>query len=246
MNLKEQLAVQSYCYRNFKDNAQVIELVKEAGLSAIELCGVHVDFNDESTFDDVISLYRDSGIAIVSIGVEGITDDEAAAAKRFKFAKKAECQIISVNFQTDTVPAAYRVAEKLSDEYDINCAIHNHGGRHWLGSAQMLSQVFSETSSRIGLNLDTAWALHSHENPVAMAEKFINRLYGLHLKDFTFDSAGEPEDVIAGTGNLDLPALIQLLKDNNFSGPAIIEYEGDVENPGPAIKGCVESILKHA
>jgi len=37
--------------------------------------------------------------------------------------------------------------------------IHNHGGRHWLGSAQMLAAVFAQTGPAIGLTLDTAWAL---------------------------------------------------------------------------------------
>ena len=33
------LGVQSYCFRNFKDNKKVAEMVKELGLDKIELCG---------------------------------------------------------------------------------------------------------------------------------------------------------------------------------------------------------------
>ncbi|MFC1582523.1 sugar phosphate isomerase/epimerase family protein [Planctomycetota bacterium] len=242
MNINEQLAVQSYCFRNFKDNQKVVELVKECGLSAIELCGVHADFNDENTFDDLLKVYADGGVGIVSIGVEGFSNDEAAERKRFDFSKKAGLKVISCDFRVNTVPDSYRTAEKLADEYDINVAIHNHGGRHWLGAAQMLDQVFADTSPRIGLCLDTAWAMHSHEDPVTLTERFKDRLYSLHLKDFVFDRAGNPEDVVVGTGNLDLAAVLDLLDKQGFSGPAVIEYEGDVEDPAPAVAKCVEAI----
>ena len=36
MNISESLAVQSYCFRHFKDNAEVADKVKAIGLSRIE------------------------------------------------------------------------------------------------------------------------------------------------------------------------------------------------------------------
>ncbi|MFI5356910.1 MAG: sugar phosphate isomerase/epimerase family protein, partial [Opitutales bacterium] len=120
--------------------------------------------------------------------------------------------------------------------------IHNHGGRHWLGNAQMLESVFARTSPRIGLCLDTAWALDAHEDPVALAEKFADRLYGVHLKDFVFDRAGKPADTILGQGNLDLPKFLKLLGGNERTQSVIIEYEGDIENPVPALSECVRQI----
>ena len=75
-----------------------------------------------------------------------------------------------------------------------------------------------------------------------MAEQFGDRLYSLHFKDFTFKPDRSPVDVVVGTGNLDLPGLVKLLDKQNFSGPAIIEYEGDVDNPAPAVAKCVEAI----
>jgi sugar phosphate isomerase/epimerase len=51
--------------------------------------------------------------------------------------------------------------------------------------------------------------------------------------------------VIIGTsGNLDLPKLIGLLKQINFAGPLVIEYEGDETNPVPALKNCVEALRR--
>ena len=241
-DIKNAVGVQSYCFRGFKDNAKVASLVREIGVNKIELCGVHIDFNNEALFDDVIATYRAAGVEIVSIGVQGFNADEANEKHWFEFARRAGAKFISAHFEPGTIPEAYRIVEKLAEKYDIRVGIHNHGGRHWLGCAQTLAWVFDNTSERIGLTLDTAWALDSGENPVEMAERFGKRLYGLHLKDFTFDRARKPQDVVVGTGNLDLPGLFKVAAKVNFDGFVVIEYEGDVDNPVPALTQCVKQI----
>jgi sugar phosphate isomerase/epimerase len=237
------LSVQSYCFRHFKDNRVVAGMVKECGLGGIELCGVHANFGQEETFDEVIGIYRAAGIRIVSMGVQGFANKPEAEEKYFRFAQKAGLKVMSANFPPMDLDA-FRTAEKLAERYGINLAIHNHGGKHWLGSAQILQALFARLSPRIGLMLDTAWALDAGENPVRMAEIFAGRLYGLHLKDFTFDRARKPQDTIIGTGNLDLPALHKIAENKGFTGEMILEYEGDVENPIPALRSCVEQYRK--
>ena len=242
MNISESLAVQSFCFRHFKDNAVVADSVNAIGLSGIELCGVHVDFTEESTFDSVIETYRKADVQIIGIGVQSFQNRPADERKFFEFARRAGVHVISADFSINCVPDAYRSAEKLADEFDIQLAVHNHGGRHWLGSATSLSHVFEQTSDRIGLMLDTAWALDSGEDPLAMAEQFGNRMYGVHVKDFVFDQARKPADVVVGRGNLDLPGLVRILQAIDFQGATILEYEGDIENPVPALTQCVQEI----
>ncbi|MDE0043549.1 MAG: TIM barrel protein, partial [Candidatus Poribacteria bacterium] len=79
-------------------------------------------------------------------------------------------------------------------------------------------------------------------DPVEMAEKYRDRLHGVHLKDFIFARDGHPEDTVIGEGNLRLDALIQLLSDTGYDQFLTIEYEGNVENPVPNCKKCVEAI----
>ena len=238
------LAVQSYCFRNFKDNVKVAALVRELGLDAIELCAVHCDFANPAVFDAALGAYRKAGVKIVSIGVQSFRNEPAKEANFFKFAKLAGADTISANFRPAEWPESVRAAEKMAGENGVNLAIHNHGGGHWLGSIQMLEAVFAKTGPRIGLMLDTAWALDAGEDPVAMAEKFAARLYGVHLKDFTFDRARKPQDVVVGSGNLDLAGLFKVLNKGGFQGKLILEYEGDVANPVPALKECVGAMRK--
>ena len=242
MDIGRDLGVQSYCFRGFKENHRVVELVKECGLSAIELWGGHADFTDESGFDEVIDTYRRGGVDITGIGTQTLRNDEETEAKFFEFARRAGAISVTASFVVDSVPESFRTAEKLAEKYGIRVAIHNHGGRHWLGSREMLRNVLVNTNEWIGLCLDAAWALDSHEDPVAMAEEFADRLYGVHLKDFVFDRAGRPEDVIIGQGNLDLNRLVEVLRQSRFSGALVLEYEGDVEDPVPAMKRCVAAV----
>lgn len=242
-NILGDLAIQSWCLRHFKTNDQVIEQMKAIGASNIELCGVHCDFNNPAAWDEVLAKYQAAKIKIISIGVQGFNGEEAKEENWFKFARKAGCRQISATFGVDKVPAAYRVCEKLGDKYDINVSIHNHGGYDWLGSRRMLAHVFSQTSKRIGLCMDAAWCMQAGEKPIEMAEQFIDRLYGVHFKDFIFDRAGKTHDVVIGEGNLDLKKLVEIAKTKAPANLApIIEYEADVENPAPALTKCVAAI----
>jgi len=236
------VGVQSWCYRKFPTTQAFTAEVKKLCMTRVELCGVHADFSKPETFAAVVADYKAAGVTIGSIGVQGFSGNEAEERKWFQFAKLAGATTISADFKPESTPNAFRVAEKLADEFNINLAIHNHGGYHWLGSAQALQWVFGQTSKRIGLCLDTAWALDARENPVSVVERFGDRLYGLHLKDFTFDRARKSTDVVIGTGNLDLKALGAALDKVGYAGNTVIEYELDEENPTPAITHCIAKL----
>jgi len=236
------LGVQSWCFRNFKTTEALLAEVKKIGLARVELCGVHADLNDESKFEPVVAAFKKAGVAITSIGVQTFADDAAKEENWFKFAKLAGATMISTSFDVSKVPGAYRTVERLGDKYDINLGIHNHGGYHWLGSRDMLSHVFKNTSARVGLCMDSAWMMQAGEDPIKAAEQFQARLYGVHIKDFVFNRAGRTEDVVVGTGNLKLAELLALINKTPHCKCVTLEYEGDVENPGPKLKECVDKV----
>ena len=242
MNIVGDLGLQSFCLRGFKDNKEAISRLKECGVSSIELCNVHVDFADKASSQSVIDQYRQAGVTVVSTGVNGLANNEEKERPYFEFLKKAGVKTMSIDFDIDTIPDCFRTAEKLSEEYDVRLGIHNHGGHHWLGSVEALSYVMKNTSERIGLVLDTGWCIDSGEDPNRMAKAFSDRLYGIHYKDFVYTRERKHRDVVVGTGILDLPAFTATLDEVGFNGFAVIEYEGDVDNPVPALTECVAAI----
>ncbi|MBN8217169.1 MAG: sugar phosphate isomerase/epimerase [Spirochaetes bacterium] len=237
--------VQSYCLRGFKDNAVVAQKTKAMGYDSIEICAVHADFADPAAFAGVVDIYKKAGVAIGSMGVQTFTGDEAKERKWFECAKIAGAKYLTAHFTVGTYPEAVKVAMKLSDEFGIRLAIHCHGGYMFGGSFDVIEHLLKISGPQIGVCIDTAWCLQTGRgNPVEWVEKFGERLYGMHYKDFTFDRAAKWTDVIIGTGNLKLPELLKAMEKVGFKGHAVIEYEGDVEKPDEALKACLQAAKK--
>jgi hypothetical protein len=62
----------------------------------------------------------------------------------------------------------------------------------------------------------------SQGNPVKWAQDIAGQIYGVHYKDFVFDSSDQRHDTVVGEGTLDLKPL--------------------VGNPVPALTKCVVSM----
>ena len=240
--MKQPIAIQSWCYRDFQPLAACLEQLKATGVNAIELCGIHADFTKPDTWPQTIDTLKKAGVAAVAIGVEYLGGEIAVDEPRFKFCQEAGIPNVSISFKPESMFDGVKNIEKLADKYDLQLGIHNHGGYDWLGNPSILEYIFKKTSKRIGLHIDTAWALDAGQNPVELIEKFADRLVGVHVKDFVFDRAGKPQDVIIGTGSLNLPKFMRTLNSMNFAGPLVIEYEGDAANPIPALSECVKAM----
>lgn len=237
-SLSSRLGIQSWCFRAFKTVDQVVGGLRAAGVSHLEICGVHVDVAANAA--QRLKEYAAAGITLSSYGVNKFDTDEAAARRVFEFAAAAGFPTISADLADDG--PSLKLVERLCVEFGKKIAIHNHGRRHDLGTVAALERLFAKASPNVGLCLDTAWALDAGEDPVAVAGKFGTRLYGVHVKDFVFDRAGRPEDVVVGEGNLDLPGLVAKLREVRFDGYLTIEYEGDENNPVPALQECVKRV----
>jgi len=243
-NIQDRLGVQSYCFRGVKDNQKVARMVRELDLSRIEVCAVHADFNDVKSWKDIVKTYNDEGVEIVSIGVQNFT---GADSERdwFECAKEAGAKYIAAHFGVDTFQAAVPKTAKLCEEFGIQIAIHCHGGYHFCGSPGVIEHLMDLGGPNIGLCLDTAWCMQigpKYGNPVDWADKFADKLNGVHIKDYMFDPNAQWHDVVVGTGNLDLPALMSKLDEKNFGGYIVLEYEADVDNPVPALSQCVQQV----
>lgn len=236
METKRVIGIQSFCLRNFKAVESLIEKTQECGIKNIEIFAGHCNALDENAVEFVNKI-KSEGIGIDS-WFAAIPSDPEKAEAFFKALKGFGCSV----FVIGNLPEDVSLASSLCKEYGLKVALHNHGRKHAYGSVDVLEKVFDQTDDEIGLCLDTAWMQDSGEDPVEVAKKFSNRLYGIHIKDFIFNRAGKPEDVPVGDGNLDLPLLFDTLDELGYNGPLILEYEGSPDNPVPEIKKCIENI----
>ena len=234
--------VQSFCFRHFKDNAEVAEKVKAIGVNTIEVCAVHADFNDPEGWKDIVKTYQDAEVGIVSIGVQTFTGLDSDR-DFFECAAIAGAKHISCHFKIDSYTKAIPMVRAWSREYCIKVGIHCHGGYSFGGSPDVLKHLVGLGGPEVGLCIDSAWALQigpRQGNPVKWVENFPGQTYGVHYKDFVFDKDGMWNDTVVGQGTLDLKGFVDALEADGFDGMAVIEYEADVENPVPALTKCVE------
>lgn len=242
IDFKQTLSIQNYCLRYFKAQGipQFCQKLLETGINRIEYRSPEPTDDHEA----IIKQFADFGVVIQHTFYPAVSADEAKARPAFEFAKRLGHKSMTINFNLDNnIYAAVKVAEKLADEYDLNLGIHNHGAYHWLGSQTMLDFVFKNTSPRIGLCLDTAWALDARLDPVAAVSRYASRLFAVHFKDFTYNPDASHQDVVVGKGNLKLAAFMDALRAIDFQGVPIIEYEGEPEDPNPALIACRDAIL---
>ena len=237
--------VQSFCFRHFKDNAEVAKKVRQIGVDSIEVCGVHADFSDPSAFAKEMGKYSDAGVSVTSIGVQTFKGDDSERAW-FECVKAVGANHMSCHFTVDTFMTAIPKVRAWCREYGVRAAIHCHGGYNFNGNPGTLGYLMGLGAPEIGLCIDTAWALQIGPragNPVHwVKDLFPGKTFMVHYKDFTFASNGQWTDVVVGEGTLNLPAFVQALRNDDFDGVAVIEYEADVENPVPALTRCVESM----
>lgn len=233
-----EVGVQSYCFREFA-NPEIVNHLKTCGLNTIELCSKHVDVADSEQVDEVLQLYSSQGISLNSFGINRFVNNENKVRPIFEFAKKAGVSVLGANPDPDS----FELLSSLCQEYDIRMAIHNHGRKDKrYGTVKQLEDVLRNTGDWLGLCVDTGWFIDLGVNPADVVRQFGGRVYGVHLKDFTFDEAGERHEAILGSGSLNLGEFTDVLDTAQFEGYISIEYEGKPENPVSSIRKCIEAV----
>lgn len=124
--------------------------------------------------------------------------------------------------------------------HQVTLALENHGlmaGR----SDQVRHIINTVNSPALRANLDTGNFLLVNQNPTDAARELADLVALVHLKDFRRARADETEHVyrglngvaftgaVVGEGEVDLPAVIGLLRQAGYSGWLSLEYEGGLD-----------------
>lgn len=219
--------------------AKLIELYPGQKLSPAEP-DVKLDHNaSPETLEKVKAKLKAHDIMAVAYGVVGLSKDEAESRKVFEFAKTMGIRVIN----TESVEAL-DTFEKLVKEYDIRVGFHNHPKRendpnYKVWDPGYIAELVKDRDPRIGACVDTGHWMRSGLKPVDCLRILKGRIVSSHLKDLNAYGKGS-HDVPYGTGEADMPAILDELAAQGFSGPASIEYEHNWENSLPEVTGCVK------
>ena len=174
----------------------------------------------------------------VNYGVVGISKDEAEARNLFQWAQTMGLRAIT----TESVDSIDTI-EKMVKEFDIMVAFHDHPRRekdpkYRMWDPNYILSVVKDRDPRIGSCADTGHWVRSNLKPVECLRILKGRIISSHLKDLN-EMGSNAHDVPYGTGVSDVPAILQELKDQGFTGNISIEYEHHWENSSPEVSQCI-------
>lgn len=245
------LSMQSYTFHLFSV-VESLDKTKELGLHYIEIYPgqkMGEGFGDAIFGYDLTSeqqkqlkeLAKSKDIKIVSSGVWTPKRDEWE--KVFSFAKSMEMEFINA----EPAREDWDVVEELAMKYNIKLATHNHPNEASYWEPEILLKYIGQRSPLLGSSADVGHFKRMNVEPISALSKLQGRLIAMHFKDIApLGEAGTLEDVVWGTGVLNVKGMLEELKRQNFKGYFTIEYEANWENNLPEIKQSIDYFNKVA
>ena len=150
--------------------------------------------------------------------------------KVFDFAKDMGIETIV----SEPAPGTFDLLDKLTEEYKINVAIHNHPkpSRYW--NPQTVLDAVKGHSKRIGACADIGHWVRSGMDPIEGVKKLKGRIISLHFKDLN-EKSPKAHDVPWGTGVCNVKGVMAELHRQGFSGVFSVEYEHNWDKSVPEI-----------
>jgi sugar phosphate isomerase/epimerase len=216
------MGLQSYTLRDRTFEKMLEAMQNDLKIHYVELFTAHLFPAYRGKSKQALEKLKEHDVKALSYGVIEFTKDHDKNKEQFELAKSLSLQNLSCNPDRD----AFDSLDKLTDEYNITCAIHPHGpGAKWVKIDQ-IHDAIKDHNKKIGLCCDTGHLIRADEDPLRALEVFKDRTYALHLKDFKKLGKDKWEDVPAGDATLDVDGVVKFLIANKSEAPVFIEYEG--------------------
>ncbi len=210
---------------------ETLDTLHALGIHAIEIYPTQhfspekpdVIFNHNSPpelIEEFLAKCKADDVTPVSYGVVGLDANEKNDRIVFDFAKKLGLKNIVSEPSTDS----FDLLDKLTEEYQIKVAIHDHPKPSHYWNPDTVLEVIKGHSDRIGSCADVGHWYRSGLVPVDCLKKLDGHIIEFHFKDID-NVGGKMEDVPWGTGKCNVPAMLAEIKRQNIHGVFSIEYE---------------------
>ena len=218
----------SYTYRNsFQKNiALTLDTLKTMGIKDMEFSNL---FGEKAA--EIRKMLDDRGMYCSSFGVsyQDLTDKTrevgknavALGAKYVRIAGIPHDSIFTLKNADMAVKAFDKAGKILKDEFGITFCYHNHGFEFFPYQKETLfDYIVKNTDPKyVSFEIDILWTFFPGVDPVKLLNKYGNRFKLLHLKDLRKGITGNltgvtsiKNDVALGSGQLDLPAILNVAK----------------------------------
>jgi inosose dehydratase len=228
------LGLASYTLRKFSlDDA--LAMTQRLGLKYICLKSFHLPLESSAEqIYEAAAKVKKAQLVLYGAGVIYM-NSEAEVNRAFEYAKLAGITIIV----GAPKPQLLELVSKKVQQYDIKVAIHNHGpGDKIYPTPASAYEKIKELDRRIGLCIDIGHTQRAGVDPSESAERFVDRLLDVHIKDVSA-ATHQGHTVEIGRGVIDIPKFVRTLLRLRYAGITSFEYEKDENDPLP---GLAESV----
>jgi inosose dehydratase len=228
------IGMAGYTFREFTVE-KTIEMMKRIGVTNLSLKDFHMPMNStQEQINAVLEKFKSAGINVYTVGVIYMKTKESVD-QAFEYAKMAGVKMIVGAPDYALLPY---VEEKIKT-YNFKMAIHNHGPDNPLyPNATDIWNHIKDLDARIGICIDIGHTTRDGQDPSVDILKYKSRIYDIHIKDVD-KAAKEGNTVEMGRGIIDIPKVVETLRNIKYSGSCSLEFEKDMTD---SLAGIAESI----
>ncbi|WP_413719440.1 TIM barrel protein [Silicimonas sp. MF1-12-2] len=224
-----------------EDPAILSEALSEHGLQLIGGV-VFRPYHDPSAWDDVLDATHRTARALKAHGAEHLVLIDSISPRRAPTAGRASEaeQMDSGEWATyrDRIAESARIG---SEEYGLTVGIHAHAAG-FMDFEPEIERLLSEVDEKIlKICFDTGHHSYAGFDPVEFMERHVGRISYMHFKDIDpkvkesvianrtgfYDACGQGIFCNLGQGDVDFPAVRQVLLDAGFKGWCTVEQDCD-------------------
>tara|TARA_R110002051_G_scaffold1008_14_gene5086 strand:- start:2749 stop:3639 length:891 start_codon:yes stop_codon:yes gene_type:complete len=208
-------------------------------------------FHDAGKWDEVVDASRRTCEALVAHGAEHLVLIDSISPRRAPTAGRSNEAV-----QMDTAEwSAFRdriatIAKMGAEDYGLTVGMHAHAAG-FLDFEPELEKLLDEVSPDIlKICFDTGHHSYAGYDPVAFMKRHIDRISYMHFKDINpvvkadvvekrtdfYKACGQGIFCNLGQGDVDFPAVRQVLLDAKFEGWCTVEQDCDPSMPGTPLE----------
>ncbi len=235
--------VVSWTFRNqlSEDVPGTLDIIKEMGITNMEFSGLFGE-----TPQSLKDLLDERGMICTSYGVsydalvnetQKVAEDALTlGADYVRIAWIPHDGEFTIDHAKKTVEDFNR-AGKILHENGLFFCYHNHGYEFSpYENGTLFDYIVENTEPEwVSFEMDILWVQHPGADPVALLEKYPERFRLMHLKDLKKGVEGDfsgstpkENDVVLGTGQIDIPAVLHAAQKTNIEYYYIEDESADV------------------
>lgn len=248
--MSERLGFRTAGYRNVPIE-QAIRAIADIGYDGVELCLEHPDLAPEKLTDDrcaeVIAVASELGLEIATVSYHGDGDPfelrwkRALAAVALTPALGADILIVNSPRPGPDAPADlveefhYQLSCQLAmaDELDVTVALEPEPGLLVDDCRDMLDLIEEMASPQLAVNLDVGHAWLTEDDLNSAIAELGEHIATVHIEDMA-DKVHK--HLVPGDGQMDLPFVVQALRDTGFSGWLTVDLFDIADDPNAAAR----------